>query len=103
MFYGTDSELQVCRASTRQCLIPKGCGGTRAAVSIRKALMLYLKHIVLTRLGTESGAADDGKRASSVAWSCIPGRKALGEGGPGAGAKVGRARGFKSWVADLYP
>ena len=25
---------------------------------VRKALMLYLKHIGLTRLGTESGAAD---------------------------------------------
>ena len=25
--------------------------------------MLYIKHIVLTRLGTDSGAADDGKRA----------------------------------------
>ena len=30
--------------------------------------------------------------------------KPLGRGvrGEGAGARVGRARGFKSWVADLY-
>ena len=39
----------------------------------------------MTRLGTESGAADDGKRASSVAWSCNQGREALGEGVWGRG------------------
>ena len=64
--------------------------------------MLYLKHIDLTRLGTESGAADDGKRASSVAWSCISGRKALGEGvwGRGDAPRLGRHTGavdFGSW------
>ena len=47
---------------------------------LKQHLLLYLKHIDLTRLGTESGAADDGKRASSVAWSCKEGREALGEG-----------------------
>ena len=69
---------------------------------LKQHLLLYIKHIVLTRLGTESGAADDGKRASSVAWSCIQGRKALGEGvwGRGDAGSLGGVTGavdFGSW------
>ena len=40
---------------------PIGCSVTRAGLPlkhVRTALMLYLKHIALTRLGTDSGAAD---------------------------------------------
>ena len=67
---------------------------------LEQHLMLYIKHIDLTRLGTKSGAADDGKRASSVAWSCMPGRKALGEGGRGDAPSLGAVTGavdFGSW------
>ena len=56
----------------------------------------------MTRLGTESGAADDGKRASSVAWSCSAGRNALGEGvwGRGDAPRLGGVTGavdFGGW------
>ena len=41
----------------RQIGSPAG-GGSLPLKHVRKALMLYLKHIGLTRLGTDSGAAD---------------------------------------------
>ena len=65
--------------------------------------MLYIKHIDLTRLGTDSGAADDGKRASSVAWSCTSGREALGEGVWGRGGAGTWASRRMRWIlGDLY-
>ena len=72
---------------------------------LEQHLLLYIKHIDLTRLGTESGAADDGKRASSVAWSCMAGRKALGEGVWGRGRKtsLGGVMDLTALLADLYP
>ena len=59
---------------------------------LKQHLLLCIKHIDLTRLGTDSGAADDGKRAFSVAWSCSSGREALGEGvwGRGEAGNLGR-------------
>ena len=55
---------------------------------------------------------DDGKRASSVAWSCRSGRKALGEGvwGRGDAGSLGGVTGavdFGSWFgpcgAHVWP
>ena len=65
--------------------------------------LLYIKHIVLTRLGTESGAADDGKRACSVAGVVSQAARPLGRGlGRGVSAQIGRGfNGFNS-LAGLY-
>ena len=72
---------------------------------LKQHFLLYIKHIDLTRLGTDSGAADDGKRASSVAWSCRSGREALGEGvwGRGEAPSLGRVTGAADFGAWFGP